>query len=287
MTPHEKQTIQGKYRKQREQVYAPLLKQFILENSQNLEESRYWYGPFIPYAFPSYGIDGEKYFYIGLDTFYWDTTPDDLRKCLAIDDFDYFLRKNDDTVTTSRILIEWYKGKGAFWQFVCKLHLFLRTGVIKSTEDLRHLSLDEVAMIDEIGYGNYNAIETYKTLEKEEFWKEISGEEYQAVKNAYESLRSSAAKTLDKLRNLLNSYEPDYAVILTSEVDEESYFEGLEYSVYQDIEAFDGRLTIRLYTIKGRSTKVIRLCHPSRFKFLSTNDEEMVEYTANAMKEFK
>lgn len=264
------------YRARRSEIYTPLLKRFTKEYGEQLLNSGYPWAPFIPYAFSSYGTEGPKIFYIGIDTYYWETFPQDLINCQTINNFEYLFQKNDDIVTSRRILIDWANDGVGFWKFVSKLHLLIRTGKLYSNHELRELSLEEFKLIDEIGYGNLNSMELPKTLSKEEIWEDIDQDLYYQIKDATD-------KIFDPLKNLLEAYHPDYIFILSSNFDEEKSLAELNY---KNLEEYNEDNFRALYKIDGFNTKIIRSCHPSRFKFLSTNYDEMAEYLVESIKLF-
>lgn len=275
MTPYEKQKLFEEYQSRRNLAYSPLLKQFVTDNKEILIQSGYPWAPFIPYAFPSYGFSGKKVFYIGIDTYYWGTYPVDLFNGQILDNFEYLLRKNDDVVTTRRILLDWAYDKGTFWKFICKLQLYIQTGRLYSTEDLRKLSLDEICHIDSMGYGNLNSIELNNTLSDEGYWVNMNHEAYWAMKQA--------SASLDELKPILDAYNPDYVIVLSSNIDESKFFNGLKYI---HLEQHDEDCFRVLYNIEDYNTKIIQTCHPRRFSFKSTNDDEMVPYIADSLKLF-
>jgi len=268
MTPQEKHQLYLRYKYKRDEIYTPLLKEFILANKEHLQTCGYPWAPFIPYAFPSYGVEGKKVFYIGIDTYYWNTTPEDLINGLILDNFEYLLLKNDSIVTSLRILLESEYSKGSFWQFVCKLQLYIQTGQLYSTDDLRKLSLKEVSYVDSIGYGNLNSLELPKTLCKEGSWDSIDDELYWEIKTNADSI-------FNPLKNILDVYNPDYVVILSAEIDEDKFFKGIKYT---RLNKYDDDSFRSLYKVDGYNTKVIRTCHPRGFGGKSTNDSEMVPY---------
>lgn len=264
------------YREQRSEIYTPLLKWFAKNNGEQLLNSGYPWAPFIPYAFSSYGTESPKIFYIGIDTRGWDTRPQDILNCQKVDNFEYLFRKNDNTVTSRRILIDWANDRNGFWKFVSKLHLFIRTGKLYSNQELRELSLEEFKIIDEIGYGNLNSMELPETLQCEKKWENID-------QDLYDKLKTITDKLFDPLKNILDVYSPDYIFILTSNFDEEKSFARLKY---KKLEAFNEGSLRTLYNIKGHNTKIIRSSHPRRFSFLSTNPDKMAKYLAESIKLF-
>ena len=100
-----------------------------------------------------------KIFYVGRDTYYWKEIE------LMLDAFDNgnlesYLWENASAVDLETRL-NWGNGSGAFWSFVNKLHLYIRTGQI---QDLNDLTEEDKAILQEVGYGNVNCMELDDTL---------------------------------------------------------------------------------------------------------------------------
>ena len=150
----------------RNEIFIPLLKEYTKNNYDSIIRSKYPWAPFIPYSFAEYGNSKPSVFYIGIDTYYWGTKPEDLIMAYNSNDYSRLFSKNDNVVTPERILKEWSSNKGSFWEFLCKMQLFFKDQRLRSTSDLRSLSIQEQKSIYEIGYGNANLLEQPKTLEK-------------------------------------------------------------------------------------------------------------------------
>lgn len=104
------------------------------------------------------------------------------------------LVKNDGTVTTSRILLEWRKSKDPFWEFICKMQIYMMSQTLKTTDELRYLSPKEAEFINELGYGNCNHIELSKTLESEGNWDGINEDLYWKLSNSAKEIFSPIKK---------------------------------------------------------------------------------------------
>lgn len=260
-----------------ESVYLPLLKEFCEQHGADLLNSGYPYAPFIPVAFKEYSISSPRIFYVGIDTYYWGVSPQELLKAFNENSLSDIIHKNNTIVTPERILTEWHSNKGLFWAFVCKLHLYIRTGVVYDNNGLRNLSPADQRLLFQLGWGNMNSIELKRTLGpgKEEIWDEINHKLYWNVKEASE-------KSIDPIKNLISSYSPEYIIILGWGDNENHVFNGLSYNSYPQFYEDSFRA---LYTLED-DVKVIWTSHPSRFSFLGTNQEEMVQYVGDSLKLF-
>ncbi len=259
-------------------IYIPLLEEYCQQNKDAIINSGYPYIPFIPIAFKNYELSNPKIFYVGIDTYYWDTSIEKLIECYITNSLSDILTINNNVVSPKRILGDWHSNKGLFWEFVCKLHLYVRTARLLNNDGLRHLSSDEVEMIGEIGYGNMNSIELQSTLgpKKEDIWDSID-------KNQYWQLKHFSEKTIDPIINLIQAYHPDYIIILGWGDHVNHVFKGLNYEAKNDFYEDNYRA---LYTLSNLKTKIIWTCHPSRFRFLGTNQDEMIPYIGDSLKLF-
>lgn len=259
-------------------IYVPLLEEYCKQNEDAILHSGYPYIPFIPVAFKNYDISNPKIFYVGIDTYYWDKSINRLIECYKGHRLSEILKINNNVVTPERILEEWRSDKGRFWEFVCKLHLYIRTGRIYDNNDLRNLSQNEIVMIEEIGYGNTNSIELPYTLgpKKEDIWDSIN-------KNQYGHLKQFSEQIIDPIKNLIETYEPDYIIILGWGDNECHVFKGLSYSA---IDNHYEQVYRAMYALADYKTKILWTSHPSRFRFLGTNQDEMIPYVGNSLKLF-
>lgn len=258
------------------EIYLPLLEEFCRQNEEEILSSGYPYLPFIPIAFSNYDISNPKIFYVGIDTYHWIRATQELLKYYHAHTLSVILELKEREVTPKRILQDWYSDKGRFWEFVCKLHLYIRTGKVLNNDNLRNLSSAEVEMIKEIGWGNMNSVELEKTLRKEGEWDAIDPSKYYRLKRSSENL-------LDPIMNLIQAFEPNYIILLGWGENEEHVFKGLNYEVKDEFYEQDFRA---LYQLKDYRTKIIWTCHPCRFRFLSTNQEEMIPYVGDSLKLF-
>lgn len=257
-------------------IYIPLLKHYCENNLEAISQSNYPWCPFIPVSFEEYEKSHPKIFYVGIDTYYWGVTGEELIAAFKNNEFTQLLEKNNNIVTPQRILEEWRDDKGQFWSFICKLHLYIRTGKIFTEQDLRNLSSEETSIIKELGWGNMNSIELKHTLEKEEYWTSINH-------SYYWRLKSSAERIIDPLKNLIDAFNPDIIFILGWGGNTGHVFRGLQFHELKNEYEKDKRA---LYKIDNYKTKIIWTSHPRRFGFISTNQSEMIPYLANSIKDF-
>lgn len=248
--------------------YKPLLEIFCKSIAPYASKSKYPYGPFIPYTMSEYNNSNLKIFYIGRDTYYW-ISIDDMMCDFKNNSLENYLLRNSDTVNVDKML-EWKNNSGAFWTLVVKLHLYLKTGIYY--DDVNQLSADEIELLQDIGYGNLNAIELPNSLIKEGEWDNINKNEYWIIKQE--------SAIFDRLNLIINAYSPDYIYIFNWE-DRDNIFEGLKYKWHE--EYFEDKFRA-VYSIEGHKTKVIWSSHPRRFSFLGTNMKEMVLYLSETLK---
>lgn len=257
----------------RNEIFIPLLKEYTKANYDSILSSNYPWAPFIPYAFPKYGQSEHRVFYLGIDTYYWGTKPEDLVNACVSNDFSLWFTKNDNVVTPERILEEWRYKKGPFWEFICKMQLFLNDRLLRSTSDLRSLSMKEQELLREIGYGNANLLELPKTLEKEGSWDSIEKSKYWQM---VESMRS----IFSPIKNIIESYNPNIIFVLGADIRDEYLFKDLKYNHLKDLDEDKWR---KLYTIEGYKVKIIKTYHPCGFCRQGSNNDEMVEYLYNSL----
>ena len=249
-------------------LYKPLLELFCKSIVPYISKDKYPYGPFIPYTMSEYNNSKLKIFYVGRDTYYW-IGMDEMMCDFRNNSLENYLLRNSNTVDVDKML-EWENNSGAFWTLVVKLHLYLKTG--KYYDNIKHLAADEVKLLQDIGYGNLNAVELPNSLRNEGKWDSINKEEYWMIKKE--------STIFDRLKLIMDAYSPDYIYIFNWE-ERDDIFEGLKYKWHEEYFKKDFRA---VYSIAGYKTKVIWSCHPRRFSFLGTNMKEMVLYLSETFK---
>ena len=147
--------------------FKPFLQAFC-EKTQPLYTCGYPWGPFVPYTMPRYNDADVKIFYMGRDTYYW-VEQEELFEAFTNHVLEDYLGKNAACVDVEKML-GWKNNAGSFWTMVAKLHLLIRTG--RYTEDIMQISAADKVILEEIGYGNINAIEQQTSLSKEGYWEE-------------------------------------------------------------------------------------------------------------------
>ncbi len=257
-------------------IYIPLLKKYCKSNLDNVLNSGYPYIPFLPVAFPNYENNNPKIFYVGLEPYYWNRSTQLLIKSYRENKLEEIIEMNNKEVTPERILIEWRENKGRFLEFVCKLHLYIRTKNIYSTSDLKHLSRDEEELIKEIGWGNMNSIEFRHTLQKEGNWNRVLPKQYYALKHTSEEI-------LDPIINIIKAYNPDYIVLMGWGEREDHVFKGLQVDAHDEYLEKNYRA---IYTTPEYGTKIIWTSHPYRFSFLGITQNEMLQFIGNCFRLF-
>lgn len=248
--------------------FKPLLEKFCETTIQNFD-CGYPYGPFIPYTMPEYINADIRFFYMGRDTYGW------VKKKELISDYksgnlENYLIKNSSSVDVEKML-EWKNNAGSFWTMVAKLHLFIRTG--QYHDDITIANQNDKKILNEIGYGNLNAIECPYSLQTEGIWKQITSQEkYWKIKEA--------GHVFEKIKLILEAYAPDYIFIFNWE-ERDDIFEGLDFKWHKEYYK-DGIQAV--YTIKGYKTKIIWSTHPRRYSFLQTNMKEMINNLSETIK---
>lgn len=243
------------------EYFKPLLQQFISKNKSLYEESGYPYGLFIPYTLPNYAKAPVKIFYAGRDTYYW-TDKKVMLDCYNSNKLEDYFTESQSNITVEKSL-SWGNAAGAFWSFVDKLHLYIRTGKIY---DLTSLSDNEIEILKEIGYGNLNCMEVNKTLFDNE------GRDQADFDIEKLSLLRSESRVFDNIEHILKAYNPDFIVILNWE-DRDDYFGNIKFNWHEDLYIDQKRA---VYTLEGYDTKIIWGPHPNAFKFKSENQESMI-----------
>ena len=243
--------------------YKPLLKQFLKANKQLCVESGYPWGLFIPYVFPKYKNAPLKIFYVGRDSYSW-KNMEIMLESFDKDNLERYFSENASAVYLDKCL-EWGNGSGAFWSFVNKLHLYIRTGQIK---DLKDLTEEDKTILQEVGYGNVNCMELNQTLLYNEGW---SVEDFDLDK--LYSLRVQS-KIFDKISHIIKAYTPDVVVILNWDNYADYYLDEFNF-IWQKNLFIDSKQAV--YLSEETKTKVIWSSHPNRFKFLGENQESMVQ----------
>lgn len=258
-------------------IFHSVIRGFWKEAKEQYIYSGYPHCPFLPYTFGRYGLASPKIFYIGQDTYWWcDKYLPDMIRQFNIEDYDSFLGMYDKTeiiddegIVTVPRLRQWGNGAGIFWSVVQSLHLLIRTGVYHSHTD--DYTENDFEILEEIGYGNLQAIEQRSSLRNEG----ISMKD----KTAYSKLKSISEQKLDKLKFILEAYNPDIIFVLAWK-DYDSWFEGVENKWLEELYIDGERAVYRL----NNGKKVIWSAHPRRMLLRGYNKKELVHFLADSLK---
>ena len=249
--------------------FRPLLEDFC-KSVSDVDAELVPYGAFLPHVFStsSYKAD-KKIFYLGRDTYGW-LRFDRMMSLYKEGKLWKYLNEVTYEVDADKAL-EWKNAAGAFWPFVLKLHIYIRTG--KYVEDLMALEedSDERLSLNEIGYGNMNSMELLQSLKDEDAY--VDEEVYSKVKEL--------SAPLDRIKHILDAYSPDF-IFIFNWVEADEIFEGLNVT-WHERHYIDDKLAV--YTIEGYDTKIIWSSHPHRFSYLGENTESMVRLLGDKLSE--
>lgn len=255
------------------EVYLPLLKEFC-DKALPLYECGYPQGPFIPYTMPNYNKASLKIMYIGQDSSEW-TRYNVLENAYRNNRLEEYLEENINNVHIGN-MFDWGNKEGAFWPFVEKLHLLIRTG--KYFSDIRSIDDTHKELIKEVGYGNLYSIEIPKTIRKRvDSFEEVEVIKLISDKKQYQGIRD-AAKPFERVQSMIEAYHPDYIFVLSWR-DKDDFFDNTDFQRQE--EWFEDYFRAVFFSREQFNTKVIWSLHPNRFSFERTNTEEMCYYLAD------
>ncbi len=266
---HKKQTNMHNYINK--EYYLPILKEFC-EKTMSLYECGYPQGPFIPYTMPNYKNAPFKIMYVGRDTWEW-THYNVLIDAYKNGRLNDYLEANIKNVDVD-IMLKWKNKSKAFWTFVDKLHLLIRTNEYVS--DLTSINKIQKEILNEVGYGNLYSIEIPATLKKRiDSFEDVAVWDLITNKEQYQYIRE-AAKPFETLRSMIEAYNPDYIFVLTW-IDKDDFFEGTDFQRQENM--FEDKFRA-VYSSELYQTRIIWSLHPNRFSFEKTEIEEMCYYLA-------
>ena len=247
--------------------FLPLVEDFC-KTAAELGPSAYpRHALFVPYTFEAYHSAPKKIFYIGRDSEGW-IKFDEMMRDYENGELDRYLEKNSNVVTVQgenddntethdvHSLREGrnMNNKWSFWTYCQKLHLYITKGY--ETVDLRNLTDDDYQTIEQMGYGNLNAIEHDRTLKEDrggDNWWSLIGD-----KKKFHQLRLASRK-LDRIKHIIEAYNPELIIILNWE-ERPDIFEGLQEIWLEDYYIDTLR---RVYTLEGYDTKILWSNHPN------------------------
>ncbi|MFN4233877.1 MAG: hypothetical protein ACK4IK_03625 [Bacteroidia bacterium] len=215
----------------------------IKELNKNIEvKENYFPIPFKTIAGKKYDSAKIKIAYIGLETKGWEG-------CIN------FLNQKESFT----------ENLGGFWDLVLALHL-----KIKKIELGVHEVLDsKFEMLNDFVWGNLNVLEnTSAILKRNKTINKALIKEYIKIK--------TKSEPLNKLKFLLEKFQPEFIFILSWQKDDGEYFEGVDY--YSSINKNDDEM-IYTYIVnhKNKEVKVIWTCHPSFARRKGYSVEEFAE----------
>lgn len=237
-----------------QEVLATFCHDIISDNRIPESELEGIFAPCIPHVFKGYDKSPMKIFYLGKETYGW-RKMHELLECYRHNRLEEYLDKNNNVIGSHKAMIEYSNNKFNFWTFVIKLHIRLRTGEI--IDDVNTLSDEQKVLLDEIGYGNVNSIETSQSNGID--WTKTRQETYDLVKQY--------SRKIDSLKILLDTYKPDLIVI--------SYWDECD-DIFEDLKTkhlsqyYINNLRA-IHTIEGYPTKILWTSHPHRYSFLGYN----------------
>lgn len=250
--------------------YTKLLADFCYEINTDSKISRTELAgisaPCIPYTFSGYNKAALKVFYLGKETYGW-RPMSRLCELYEQNDLDQYLVENNNVIASPDNMIEYSANKQNFWTFVIKLQIYLRTG--EMVDDVYALTPQQKALLNEIGYGNTNSIETMSSNGID--WTKTSQGTYGQVKR-YSS-------KLDNMKVLLDTYNPDWIVIANWEDCDDFWGNIKAFNLHQYY--IDGLRAV--YAIEGYETKILWTSHPRRYSFMGYNIPMVIKEMTNGI----
>lgn len=264
------------------QYYLPLLTKFCEEAEKIGNEAFPRHGIFIPYTFENYDSAPIKIFYVGRDTAGWikfQEMMDDYRTEKLGD----YLEKNSNVVTvqgeningsdTHSLREGWnINNHWDFWRFCQKLHLYIIDN--QANIDITKLSARDYQLIEQMGYGNCNCLEVYHTLRNNKFegrtlWELVND------KTKLRALRQES-RELDKIKNIIEAYEPDLIIILNWSGKPGILLKELDTENVSNLYCEDKGKQRSVFTIEGYKTKILWSIHPNSFGRQSVSPNDML-----------
>lgn len=247
-----------------EKIYIPLIKDFKSQTENIykniwLERKSDLSGLFIPHVFDNYYDSNIKIFYIGQDTYEW-LGFENLYK---VSEKDYLKKNNYWPQSIDEILK--CNNPYTFWNFVSKLHLALNG---EKYDSFQKLSNQQKNILNQLGWGNIYSLEIPTTIRKygEDFCNSFD-------KYAYSELLEGS-KNISKLKNVINTFKPDYVVILCWKYVENWYLDGLGAEFVEE-ESIANLLCV--YKLKYSNTKILWTYHPQALCRKSQDLNELIK----------
>lgn len=246
------------------EIFKPLLREFC-EQTKRIDIDPDFPSIFLPHTMNNYDLAKKKIFYFGRDT-YGHTATKDLMEKYDSDNIEEYIQEMSEWINEYGFLEYNNNLAYGFWTLAMKLHLRLK-GIIEDVSISPNMPSHLQPMIDDFGWGNTNAIEVQKTLQKRGLWEALDKEKYWKVKEA--------SKKFDKLEYTLRLFDPDIVFIFNWETDENIFLEGLNY----DIEKFDDLVNGHFWiiTLKDYKTKIVWTVHPNNLMFQGLNIDNLID----------
>lgn len=273
------------------QYYLPLLTKFCEEAEKIGNGAFPRHGIFIPYTFENYDSAPIKIFYVGRDTAGW-ITFQEMMDDHRIGKLDDYLEKNSNVVTvqgeningsdTHSLREGWnVDNRCDFWRFCQKLHLYIVDD--QMNVDITQLSEDDYKIIEQMGYGNLNSLEVYQTLKNNKYAEKTLWEMV-GDKKKLRTLRKRS-RELDKIKHILDAYEPDLIIILNWSGKPEIVFKDLDTKNDSILYSEEKGKQRSVFTIDGYKTKIVWSIHPNSFGRQSVSPNEMLIRIGDTAKE--
>ncbi len=252
------------------EVFLPLLEQFCAATNEYKGKIDLP-GLFLPHGLKNYDNAQNKYFYMGRDTNGWGSSFDELIEFNEKEELDKYIDNNNVWPTGDDFLEYTNNSAGGFWTLAARLHLKIKTG--HSNYAIRPDLEDKYKeLLQDMGWGNLNSIETQQSLDKHGEWDDIDQDIYWKIK--------SKSRIFDCLNHILDAFQPDYIFIFNWQADEEIAFNGLKYKWIKKDHIPD---LLSIYRIEDYQTRIIWTIHPRNLSFKGMNIEELIELVVERM----
>ena|GEM_PF-2804302 len=218
---------------------------------------------FLPHTMANYETADRQIFYLGRDTNGWgnlshlfQTYKDNLWEYPA---------DSSDCLRGFGFLDYNKNNPYGFWTLVCRLHLRLK-GIEETVPISKNLDQKFKHLLSDFGWGNIHSIETKKSLEKRDIWRQLDTQKYNFTKER--------SKILDKLKHILEVFNPELIFIFNWDAEEEPYLEGLQIIESEGVDGSGFR--IAKYRFEGYRTTLYWTDHPGSIKFKSRRLENFI-----------
>jgi len=217
------------------------------------------YGLFLVNTGEKYPLTTPKIFYVGKETKGWYPNFQEMVELCANNKTEDYIKKQNEWLLQDKFYEEI---KNPFWKLVIKLHIYIHTNELLT--DIKKINNKQKDLLHSIGWGNINSMITPQGLgqygkiveDDVNIWKDIDKEVYNYIKKS--------SHMFDKMKLLLDIYNPDVIFIFNENENEEKYYEqyleGLKITGCPETKMYDDFLVS--YSIEGYTTKIIWTKHP-------------------------